>query len=83
MQIRMITRPVLGYLVSPILAMTGRRFSKLWRNGRGFKAFVYRHVDVVAANWTAEKLAKPLGLPTPMYDDIEVCKAALGVEQKL
>lgn len=47
-------RTVLGMLCVPVLLVTGYRFSKHFRHARaGWRAFVYRNVDVVGANLRA------------------------------
>jgi len=60
-------RYAIGVLISPILAATGFRFSKLYRHeDTWFHAAVYAVVDTVGANCRAEiltcrKLRKRIG----------------------
>jgi hypothetical protein len=44
-------RDLLGTLMVPVLKLTGFRFSKDYRwETTKFHAFIYRHINVVAAN---------------------------------
>jgi len=47
-------RDALATIIAPVLKLTGFRFSKEYRWGATpWKAFVYRHVNVIAANLKA------------------------------
>ena len=47
-------RDTLAIIITPVLKLTGFRFSKEYRHAeRGFKAFVYRNVNTVQANLKA------------------------------
>jgi hypothetical protein len=56
------TRKTLGYLIAPVMAITGFRFSKHYRWGtNGFYRTVYAMVDTVGANYHADGIR-----PTPI-----------------
>ena len=47
-------RNLLGIIITPALVITGYRFDKSFRHAEcGWKAIVYKHVDVVGANLRA------------------------------
>ena len=52
-------RTFAAWIVSPVLALSGRRFDKSWRHGdTRFREFVYRFVvSTVCANYLADTLA--------------------------
>ena len=52
------TRRIAAHLITPILALTGFRFSKDYRHGTTFfKHLVYCFVDTVTANIDADKFS--------------------------
>jgi hypothetical protein len=47
-------RDAIAMLLAPAMKVTGFRFSKEYRHAKsGFKAFVYRNVNTIAANLKA------------------------------
>ena len=47
---------IFASLIAPAMRVTGFRFSKEYRHAQtGFKAFVYKNVNTIAANRTADK----------------------------
>lgn len=53
------TRRIAAHVITPILALTGFRFSRDYRHGTTFfKHLVYCLVDTVSANINADKFSK-------------------------
>lgn len=52
-------REILANLIAPALRITGFRFSTEYRHAEtGFKAFVYKNVNTIAANRTADNQSR-------------------------